>query len=123
VWDSSRDGAIGRSAKSLPIYLEKSREIILQTMPLCAKSSPSFVLTPMKKFPHRRLLFLGRSVACASLLLFCVPGLTEAAQRSGPPVNNYGAPVIDAKGHRIKYDRKTPRRNGRDKRRIDKPAN
>jgi hypothetical protein len=26
--------------------------------------------------------------------LFCVPGLTEAAQRSGPPVNNYGAPVI-----------------------------
>jgi hypothetical protein len=49
VWDSSRDGVIGRSAKSLPIYLEKSRGIILQTMPLCAKSSPSFCSNPYEK--------------------------------------------------------------------------
>ena len=65
----------------------------------------------MKKPLPPPFSFLLRDVTskafATALLLVCMPGLTKAANPKGPPVNQYGAPVVDAKGQRIKYDRKT----------------
>src|SRR5258707_30477 len=69
------------------------------------KARPYFALTPMRKSLRTPLLFLRRAVASASLVLLCVPGLIKAAHHNGPPVNKYGAPVIDAKGYHVNYDR------------------
>jgi FG-GAP-like repeat/FG-GAP repeat len=59
----------------------------------------------MKESPYIRLLFVCRALAAALLLLLWVPGLTKAADHKRPPVNKYGAPVLDANGHHINYDR------------------
>jgi hypothetical protein len=65
----------------------------------------------MKKSPVRCLSLLLRGLVPkafgVALLLLCVPGLAKAIDRNRPPVNKYGAPVLDAQGHRIKYDQKT----------------
>jgi hypothetical protein len=47
-------------------------------------------------------------VAVAVFLLAWIPAaLHAAADKQKPIVNKYGAPVLDADGHRIKYDRKS----------------
>jgi hypothetical protein len=61
----------------------------------------------MKKFPPPCSLFLRRNLVVGALLLTCMPAVTEAADRKGPPVNKYGAPVLDAQGRHINYDQKT----------------
>jgi hypothetical protein len=79
----------------------------------------------MKKSLPPSFSFLLRDVVskafAAALLLACMPGLTKAADRKAPPVNQYGAPVLDGQGHRIKYNRKTIEAMARTKRQIEKP--
>lgn len=48
-----------------------------------------------------------RILLISALLLACAPPIANAADRDRSRVNRYGAPVIDAKGHRITYGRKT----------------
>jgi FG-GAP-like repeat len=65
----------------------------------------------MKKLLPPHFFFLLRVATskafAATLLLAFLPGVTKAADRKGPPVNQYGEPVLDGQGHRIKYNRKT----------------
>src|SRR5437773_6393272 len=51
--------------------------------------------------------FVVRDIVVATLLLACAPGFLKAADTNRSVVNKYGAPVIDAQGHHITYDRKT----------------
>lgn len=64
----------------------------------------------MKKSLVPSLFFLLRAVAPTSavtLLLIGLPAFANAIDRSRPPVNQYGAPVLDSKARHITYDRKT----------------
>lgn len=77
----------------------------------------------MKSFLPLCSLFPRYNVAIAVILLVSAPGAMKAADRGRPPVNQYGAPVIDAKGHHINYDRKTLEATARTKgKSIDEPA-
>jgi outer membrane protein assembly factor BamB len=59
----------------------------------------------MKKSPHRRWFFLPHAVVSASVLLLFMPCLLKAADRKEPPVNKYGASLVDAAGRPIQYDK------------------
>jgi hypothetical protein len=61
----------------------------------------------MKSFLPGRSLFLRRDLCIAMLILVCVPGSMKAARPPWPPLNQYGAPVLDAQSQRINYTRKT----------------
>jgi YVTN family beta-propeller protein len=61
----------------------------------------------MKKSLACRSLLLRHDLVVAALLLTCIPTVTKAADRKGPPVNEYGAPVLDATGFRVNYNRST----------------
>src|SRR5947208_11214949 len=61
----------------------------------------------MKSSLPGRSLFLRRDVCIAMLILVCVPGPMKASRPPWPPLNQYGAPVLDAQSHRINYERKT----------------
>jgi hypothetical protein len=65
----------------------------------------------MKKPSRPPTLFLVRKIAlkalAPSIVLILLPTAAKAIDRSRPPVNHYGAPVIDTNGKRINYDRKT----------------
>lgn len=60
----------------------------------------------MKKSFLSPFRFVARDIVAAALLLACAPGFLKAAGKNRPVVNEYGAQVLDAQGHRIKYDRK-----------------
>ena len=60
----------------------------------------------MKTRPASRHLIVP-NVVLVAVLLACNPGLLKAADRHLPRVNRYAAPVVDAKGHRVTYDRKS----------------
>src|SRR6266480_2050711 len=51
--------------------------------------------------------FVARDIVIVALLLACAPGFLKAADKNRSVVNKYGAPVIDAKGHHVTYDRET----------------
>jgi hypothetical protein len=57
------------------------------------------------------LFFLFRDLVlkafAVALLLGCVPGVIQAANQRPLRVNRYGAPVVDAKGHRITYNKES----------------
>jgi hypothetical protein len=59
----------------------------------------------MNKFLPSRSSFLCRNVVSVALVLIYVSGVAKAGDRKPPRVNRYGAPVIDAKGNRVTYDR------------------
>jgi len=62
----------------------------------------------MQKSSPQCSLFFRNLIVALLLLLSCAPSVTNATDRKGPPVNRYGAPVIDAQsGHHINYDRKS----------------
>jgi len=58
----------------------------------------------IEKFLFPLFSVLRPNVAVPALLLACVPELISATDRSAPPVNRYGAPVLDAKGRHINYN-------------------
>ena len=60
----------------------------------------------MNKILSIFLRCLSSQFSIAAVLLACAPGLVQASDRKRLPVNQYGAPVIDAQGHHINYDRK-----------------
>jgi hypothetical protein len=61
----------------------------------------------MKKSPGSVIPSVSPQLCIAAIILACSLGLLKAADRKPLPVNQYGAPVIDAQGCRITYDRKT----------------
>jgi VCBS repeat protein len=61
----------------------------------------------MKKTSTALCRFVRFSTGVAAMFLVCAPGLIKAADRNCLPVNQYGAPVIEAKGQHINYDRKS----------------
>jgi hypothetical protein len=67
----------------------------------------------MRKSPTFLVLFPSSQLCIAAIILTCSPGLVKAADRKPVFVNQYGAPVIDAQGRHINYDRKTLERMAR----------
>ncbi|PYL78184.1 MAG: hypothetical protein DMF26_01585 [Verrucomicrobia bacterium] len=57
--------------------------------------------------------FRSSQLGITAILLACSPGLVKAADRKQLPVNQYGAPVMDAQGRHVNYDRKTLERMAR----------
>jgi FG-GAP-like repeat len=75
------------------------------------KGRTSFRSTSMKKSFVPSLSVLLRGIATKmfgiALVLSYVPGPIKAADHKRPPENKYGAPVLDATGQHIKYNRKS----------------
>ena len=66
------------------------------------------------KNPSAALVWFVRSyIGVAAVFLLCAPGLMKAADRNRLRVNHYGAPVMDAEGRHINYDRKSLERMAR----------
>lgn len=61
----------------------------------------------MKRLLSQLWVFLPPNIIATFLLLVCVTTLVKAEARHGLPVSKYGAPVLDAKGRHINYDRNT----------------
>jgi hypothetical protein len=74
----------------------------------------------MKKILLPRFLFVSRDIASkvfgVAFFLACTAASINASDRARSVVNQYGAPVIDAKGHHVNYDRKTLKSMARIKR-------
>ena len=49
---------------------------------------------------------LPQKLTIAAVVLISIPLAVDATDRKGPPVNKYGAPALDANGHRTNYDQK-----------------
>ncbi|HZS17349.1 MAG TPA: VCBS repeat-containing protein [Candidatus Udaeobacter sp.] len=60
----------------------------------------------MKKLLYPLDLFFRHAAFAFALFSALAPAMAEAADRGRPPVNEYGAPVLDAKGQRVTYDQK-----------------
>ena len=58
----------------------------------------------MKNYPDRFRVILRRSAQLA-VILACAPVALIAADRSNPPTNIGGAPVLDDRGHHVNYTR------------------
>ena len=79
----------------------------LKRRPLCL-SKP-----PMKNSSAALVWFVRSYIGVAAVFLLCAPGLMKAADRNRSRVNHYGAPVMDAEGRKINYDRKSLERMAR----------
>jgi hypothetical protein len=67
----------------------------------------------MRKFPSSVARSVWSNIGIAAILLTSALGLGHAAGLKRLPVNQYGAPVLDAQGCRIIYDRKSLERMAR----------